>query len=218
MFCAGLRKLPSELCGGGVVVALSVSMVFSSSQARADEPEPVLREAVVLRDDGGTCREPAIQSRELKLRKPLAAIADVARKDWLVPPMLMRPADDREDSDPAPVGTKRAVSYSLTDGVSAGVSYSRARLFENASSAEARTRASRFGGLSTGRNRDVLDLGMDWGIGDNSSVGIAYQLNSTRPGKSPGSQSGATSSILPGSEGVDHAVTFGVRRSWGGED
>lgn len=105
-----------------------------------------------------------------------------------------------------------SVRYSLSDNVTAGVSYSHAFLFETASDEE--LRQSRASSFSTARERDVLGLGMDWGLSEKSRVGIGYQLQSIRPnGTTSETQS---TSILPGSQALDHTFTLGVSRSWGG--
>ena len=107
------------------------------------------------------------------------------------------------------------VRYSITENFSAAVSYDHAFLFDTASDEE--LRRSRVGAFSTARERDVFGLGMDWGVSEKSRVGIGYQLQSIRPDGTTG-QSGSTTSILPGSEDVNHAFTLGVTRSWGGGD
>jgi hypothetical protein len=107
------------------------------------------------------------------------------------------------------------VRYSITESFSAAVSYDHAFLFDTASDEE--LRRSRVGAFSTARERDVFGLGMDWGVSEKSRVGIGYQLQSIRPDGSTG-QSGSVTSILPGSEDVNHAFTLGVTRSWGGGD
>lgn len=108
-----------------------------------------------------------------------------------------------------------AVQYSITDNVSASVSYQHAFLFETASDEE--LRRSRVSAFSTARERDVFGLGMDWGVSEKSRVGVGYQLQSIRPDGTNGEPGGVTS-ILPGSEAVDHTFSLGVSRSWGGSD
>lgn len=120
-------------------------------------------------------------------------------------------AAQQSDQDKKPGG----VRYSLSDNVSAAVSYKHAFLFDTASDEE--LRKSRVGSFSSARERDVFGLGMDWGVGENSSVGIGYQLQSVRPNNTTPS-SGGGGSLLPGSEDVDHAFTLGVTRSWGASD
>ena len=108
------------------------------------------------------------------------------------------------------------IRYSISDKMTAAMNYHRAVLFERGSNEEVRTHRS--SSLSNARDRDVLGLGMDWGVGDGNVVDFGYQLQSARPAGGGDAASGGFTSILPGSESVDHTFTFGVRRSWGGDN
>jgi hypothetical protein len=161
---------------------------------------------------GGVCQELPVQSRDISLFQ--GETEDAQAADWVIPPLLEAPeADGVRAGQP---GKPRGLRYSVSDGVTAGVSYSHTRLPETASNEE--LRKYRLGGFSTAPERDVLDLGMSWDIGESSSVGVGYQLQSIRPDTAGRAAGEETRSILPQSEGLDHAVTFGVRRSWGGDD
>jgi hypothetical protein len=161
---------------------------------------------------GGVCQEPPLQSRDISLFHGEALEERVT--EWLIPPLLEAPeADGVAAGRP---GGPRGLRYSVSDGVTAGVSYSHTRLPETASNDE--LRKYRLGAFSTSPDRDVLDLGMSWDIGESSSVGVGYQLHSSRPDNTGRVPSEQTGSVLPQSEGLDHAVTFGVRRSWGSEE
>ena len=162
---------------------------------------------------GGMCQEPANQSRELKLRQSLPSLVAGSSRDDGIPPLLLRPP---EDGATAAAPSSAAAGISLSDDVTAVVRYKRARAFATSSGDE--LRLGNHGGLANTSDRDVLGLGMNWGVGERSSVGVGYQLHSTRPDSSGPGGNGESSSILPGSDRVDHAVTFGVSRSWGGAD
>ncbi len=141
----------------------------------------------------------------------LFATADSVRRELRVLSLRLDPLQDESTT------SGNGVRYSIAENMTAAMSYNRAVVFERGSTDELRT--SRFSSLSTARDRDVLGLGMDWGLGDNNSVGFGYQLQSIRPDSAPVTQSGGGgTSILPRSEGLDHAFTFGVTRSWGGDD
>lgn len=183
---------------------LQVSLLLLAVAASAEQV-PALR-------PGGVCQEPPLQSRDISLFRGEAV--DEQMGDWLIPPLLEAP--ETEGVRVGRPGGPRGLRYSVSDGVTAGVSYSHTRLPETASNED--LRKYRLGGFSTAPERDVLDLGMSWAIGERSSVGVGYQLQSTRPDTTGRVPSEDTGSILPQSDGLDHAVTFGVRRSWGSED
>lgn len=84
--------------------------------------------------------------------------------------------------------------------------YSHSELFDTLSTHSLRADPST--GFSRQLDRDVLELGMSWGMGRNR-VGLGYQLQSARDG-----EAGLTR-FLPGSEAATHAVTLGVSRQFG---
>jgi hypothetical protein len=139
----------------------------------------------------------------------LLATADAVRRAVLLQSLRREPLRSE-----AP--TPGQVRYSIADNMTAAMRYDHAFFFEKASNDDLRT--NRFTSFSTARERDVLGLGMDWGVGDNNVVGFGYQLQSVRPNRGSDAGGGGATSILPGSEGLDHAFTLGVTRSWGGDD
>lgn len=141
----------------------------------------------------------------------LFADEDALRLSLMVQDLARKPSLQVEPETPG-----QGLRYSISENMTAAMSYQRAILFERGSNEEVRT--SRFSALSTARDRDVLGLGMDWGVGENNTVGFGYQLQSVRPVGGSDPAAGGFSSILPRSEGFDHAFTLGVRRSWGGDD
>jgi len=120
----------------------------------------------------------------------------------------------REPLQTEPTKPGGAVRYSISENMTAAMRYDKAFVAETGRNDELRT--NRFTAFSTARERDVLGLGMDWGVGEDNVVGFGYQLQSIRP--DPRNNPAGGLSILPGSEGVDHSFTFGVTRSWGGTD
>ena len=114
-------------------------------------------------------------------------------------------------SEGAEIGQSGQVHYSVSETMTAALSYAHTFLFERASNDE--LRLHRFGAFSTARERDVVALGMKWDWG-NSTVGFGYQLESTRPDPN---ESPAIGGFIPRSEKVEHAFTLGLSRSWGGE-
>lgn len=184
-----------------IVIALLISAQSSAQGSGPMCVEPAVRggAAAAFSNDGG-----AASPDEVVL---------FMRRDGGHPAFFLDALRSEMSGEPQGAPPKSpSVRYSLSDNVTAGVSYSHAVLFETASDEE--LRQSRASSFSTARERDVLGLGMDWGLSDKSRVGIGYQLQSVRPdGSTSPTQS---TSILPGSQALDHTFTLGVSRSWGG--
>ncbi len=123
-------------------------------------------------------------------------------------------ANDAEEVAGRPALKRRGgkVHYSLSESMTAEMSYAHVFLFQRGSNQELRTH--RFGAFSTARERDVLGLGMNWNWG-NSRVGLGYRLESARPDPKVRAAIGG---ILPRSESVEHGFTLGLSRSWGGAE
>lgn len=64
-------------------------------------------------------------------------------------------------------------------------------------------------GFSRQLDRDVLELGMSWGVAGNR-IGLGYELQAAREGLDQG-----FSRFLPGSANATHALTLGVTREFG---
>lgn len=176
--------------------------MISGRMAMGDEQAPVCAEA--SEQSAAQCAES--DAAEIAL----FADAEALRLSLMVQDLAsgQLPLQVRDEGQPG------ALRYSLSDNVSTSMSYHSAFLFERDGNEEVRT--NRFSSLSTARQRDVVGLGMDWGLGENSVLGFGYQLQSIRPdGGFDPAASGGPSSILPRSDGLDHAFTFGVSRSWG---
>ncbi len=177
----------------------------------ATSASAALAQSLDFAASGGVCQEPANESREVNLSHSIPLLVAWSTRDHAVPPSLLR-SSEAELAASAPA----AAGIALSDDVTAVLGYKRARIFDTSSGDE--LRLGNHGGLANTSDRDVLGLGMNWGVGERSTVGVGYQLHSTRPESSGSGGSGQASSILPGSDRVDHAVTFGVSRSWGGAD
>ena len=105
-----------------------------------------------------------------------------------------------------------SAGYSLGENLRASLNYGHARAFPMASSQA--LREHRFLEFSTGRDRDVLGLSMAWSW-RNSTLGLGYRLDSSR---GDGLGEGRTLSSVVAGKGVDHALTVGITRRWGGAD
>jgi hypothetical protein len=118
----------------------------------------------------------------------------------------------RSAAGAAPAGAGRSAGYSLGENLRASFNYNHARAFPMASSQA--LREHRFLDFSTGRDRDVLGLSMAWSW-QNSTLGFGYRLESSRGGDFG---EGRTLSSVVAGKGVDHALTVGITRRWGGAD
>ncbi len=107
-------------------------------------------------------------------------------------------------------------SYRVSDGLEAGAGYSLTRASDTANNDELQEHLLDVS--TTAPAYDVLNLGLNWNVSDRSAIGIGYQLQSRRPRTYPEVGGVEPSSLVPQSEAIDHAVTFGVRRSWGGAE
>jgi hypothetical protein len=140
------------------------------------------------------------------LHQPRGAVFSSQLPAFLAPEsVLLRTAPDAGAA--AGAGSS---GYSLGENLRASLIYSHAYAFPLASSQA--LREHRYLDLSTERDRDVLGLKMAWSWQD-STLAFGYRLESSRVGALG---EGRTLSSLVAGEGVDHALTIGITRRWGG--
>jgi len=161
---------------------------------------------VVAAVDGPLCVESQPHSSSVDLNAPGALLQRLAASRLLVDADSDAPSAASLEGDVAKQGD--GVHYSISESMTAAMSYHHAFLYDTASNDE--LRADKFSNFSTARERDVIGLGMDWRLGDNI-FGFGYQLQSTRPD----AMHPSTLSIFPGSAALTHAFTLGLTRHWG---
>jgi len=141
------------------------------------------------------------------LHQPRRGVFSTELPAYLAPDTVLFNGAPRSAGErPGPSGPS---GYSLGENLRASLIYSHARAFPLASS-EA-LRKERYLDLSTDRDRDVLGLKMAWSWQD-STLAFGYRLESSRGVLGEG----RTLNSLVAGEGVDHTLTIGITRRWGG--
>jgi len=209
-----------------VHVALLFAALVIGGWAVAAGAEEVVTPPSLGEEAGRVVPAPA---RGPGLRRGPTSLRDIFGDDLDGSAVLMRPEEGffsarlpaflapdsvrlRSAAGAAPAGARRSAGYSLGENLRASLNYNHARAFPMASSQA--LREHRFLDFSTGRDRDVLGLSMAWSW-QNSTLGFGYRLESSRGGDFG---EGRTLSSVVAGKGVDHALTVGITRRWGGAD
>ena len=114
-----------------------------------------------------------------------------------------------------PPGRRRsaAVSYQVSDSLSAGLSYRHSLLF-GIGEGQA-LRSAPFNDFATDRERDILNLQLSWRLRWASFLDLGYRFDSPRA--APGAVNGLSLNRFWPEEGHrTHSLMLGVRREWGG--